>query len=227
VRLVFDFLAMRTFERVFGCKAFVDALGKALPQAERQEREELHRLADSQDWEFEEYISECRIVDHTFEQWVHRYAAYANIVILTSTVERQLFACGEGVLRRKKAQPRKLPRTGSLDRAAKFVRSVSEVDLCRDEAWPELLAMEQLRNMIVHNDGAARDESETRWLEKQAATRGPMLTLVPDIQPHPPHMACSLDLPRHFANLVEDFFKRALPALGFADRGVRHLPSED
>ena len=57
----FDILALETFGRVFGVRALLEALDKALPEAEWQQREELLRLAKEQDWPYEEYEIERQV----------------------------------------------------------------------------------------------------------------------------------------------------------------------
>jgi len=221
-----DRLALETFGRVFGVKALLGALDKALPEAEWQERKSLRRLAEEQHWDYSNYDVECQVVDEKFRFWVPRFAAYSVISLLQSVVETQLFACADRLRStRRAATTNKKGKRRGLERARQQLKAMSGFDVATDSAWPELLRLEKLRNLIVHQGGSLGKSKEDRtWSIRLAETYKGKLWLSDETNPYEPHVILSMRLCTELADLVYEFFRRILPALGFADRGVRIEP---
>ncbi len=217
----FDMLALETFGRIFGVKALLEALDKALPEADWQQQEELLRVAREQNWAYDEYEVERQVRDAKFRHWIPRFAAYSVVALLHAVVEAQLFACADRLRSKRPPQSRSaMAKRRGLDRARQQLKAESGFDVASDSAWPTLMVLERLRNLVVHHAGAPVTTQDLRWLSKLARDQKGKVSLSSDYGPYQKHVLLSLRYCEHVVATVEGFFKRLLPAVGFADRGV-------
>lgn len=220
-----DILALETFGQVFGVKALITALDRALPEAAWQEHEELVRLAAEQSWEFEEFDTERQVLDEKSRHWVPRFAAYAVIALVHAVVEAQLFACAAELRSRspQRAPAAKLKRRG-LDRARQALKAASGFDVNADPAWPDLLRVEKLRNLVVHHAGTPESAEDSRRIGRLARETSGRVSLSDNSGCYQRHLLITPQYVAELAETAQAFFKRVLPAVGFADRGVSIRP---
>jgi hypothetical protein len=211
-----DRLAFETFGRVFGVKALLEALDRALPEAEWQQREELKRLAEEQNWEYDDYDVERQVLDEKFRRWIPRFAAYSVIALLHAVVEDQLFACAARLrTRRVPVSPAGRKKRRGLDRARQQLKAVSGFDVASDSAWPVLMVLEKMRNLVVHHAGAPDTAEDVTWLAKLARAHSGKVSVSEDSSPYQRHILLSMRYCDDLAAAAEGFFKS--PACG----GVR------
>lgn len=71
-----DPLVAETLECLVGTAAFLEAMDKAIPKVEWQEREALKGIAEEQNWDFGYFDVERQILDEKFGRWIPTLAAY-------------------------------------------------------------------------------------------------------------------------------------------------------
>lgn len=153
MRVNLNSFTIDTLGRLGGVKAFVQAIDIAIPEAQLHVEESLRLLAQEHEWQPEEYQLERLMLDEQYRHWVPRLATYSAVVLLHSAVETLLFACADHVRASvESAIRKKTPRRG-LDRARRSLQKVATIDVAIDKAWPDLLRLEELRNIIVHRGG--------------------------------------------------------------------------
>lgn len=217
-----DFLVAETFERLFGTTAFMEAVDKAIPQVERQERQALKEVAEKQHWDFGDYDVERQVLDESFGRWIPTLAAYSVVILLYSTFEAELNAFAERVGGLRGSNFVLNDTTGrGIERAALYLNRVAALAVKEDPAWPHLCNLQTLRNVIAHRGG--------RWIGREAE-RGQLLAAYPGNLRFPdgrgtrPEMWISMNLCRAFAQQIEDFFKRMFKMVGLPDKGVQIVP---
>jgi len=211
-----DPLAITTFRRLAGVRAFIELLYQSIPEIECREREALSRLAREQGLDFGEYSVEAQLLDERFRHWMPRLSAYSIIMLLHSIVETQLFACaqrvgsGEG----QAFQVRDM-RGGVLESATLYLRNAGGVDVTADPAWPRLKDLHELRNIIVHRGGTRGQSPEhQKTFKRLVETYAPGLSSADQPGWSYGEMWVSLRLCAQFAGDVEGFFSRILKAIG-------------
>jgi hypothetical protein len=217
--LTFDPLAIVTYQRLAGIRAFIDLLDASLPEVELRQRERLDQLAKEHDWDFGDYSVECQMLDERFSHWMPRLSAYSVIMLLQSVVEAQLFASAERVGHEKSIVlgPRDLlaGRGRTMEVAVLYLRRVADLDVTIDPVWARLKDLQSLRDIIVHRSGT-RGESEDhqkvfdRLIERYA----PRLALAEQASRLYGEIWVSLILCREFTEDVAKFFARTLKAIG-------------
>ena len=217
-----DFLVAETFERLFGTTAFMEAVDKAIPDVERQERRALKALAEAENWDFGDFDVERQILDEKFGHWIPTLAAYSLIILLNSAVETELNAFAErvGDMRGSNFRVHDINGRG-IERAALYLKRVATLPIMEDPAWTHLHNLQKLRNVIVHSGG--------RWTGP-AKERDRLLAAYPGDLRFPDgngtrrEMWISMHLCRAFAQQTEEFFKRMFKMAGLPENGVQIVP---
>jgi hypothetical protein len=152
----FDLLQIKSAERLAAVMALLRLLEEAVPEYEERERRALRELAEEQDFDFGEYHIEQQILDNRFTFWLPRFAACSVVTLLHSVLEVQLHGCARRAQKRLKSPfgPDDIRGRGIEAAAAADLR-ISEVsDVTHDRAWPGLIDLRDLRNLIAHRAGS-------------------------------------------------------------------------
>jgi hypothetical protein len=214
VKVRIDPLAIRTFQRLAGVRAFIDLLDGSIPEAEWREREALQQLAREQDLDFGDFDVRDRVIDEHFGYWMPRLSAYSAVILLDSVVEAQLFACAERVSRRTKVELGVRRGQGIAESAARFIREASGVNVTADPAWPGLRDLHELRNIIVHRWGTRGDSPQHQGVfDRLVRTYAPGLSSADQPSWLYGELWVSLRLCSQVAKEVEGFFSRLLKAI--------------
>src|SRR5437762_93686 len=160
VRISFNRLVTETSGRLYGLNALIELVYRAAPEVELQEREALKQLAEHENWDYGDYSVEDQFLDVKFVHWLPKSAGYCVIILLSSIVETQLLEYAKRVGQQKGSDfdPKEF-KSAVLDKAAKYIKRVSELDLTKNKHWKVLKDLQTLRNIIVHRAGTP-DEDE-------------------------------------------------------------------
>jgi len=223
--ITIDPLAIVTFQRLSGIRAFIDLLDASLPEVELRQREKLDRLAKQQGLDVGDYSIESQILDERFGHWMPRLSAYSIIMLLQSVVEAQLFACAERVSQEKASvfSPRDLlaSRGPTMEVGVLYLRKAGGVDVTIDPAWTRLKDLQNLRDIIVHRSGTrGESESHQKTFDGLIERYAPRLSLAEQAHWLYGEIWVSLILCREFAEDVERFFARTLKAIGVEEEVI-------
>lgn len=203
---------VETLGRAFGTRAFVTALDAAIPEAQLQAEESLTVWAHENGVEFSEYVSELHVLKEHYGYWVPRLAAYSALVAVHSLVEAELFAAGDHFNGAGgKGQVKRGKRRG-LERARSFLKRTSGVDIGADEAWPDLLRLEDLRNIVVHRGGSVDIEEKKKLDGIERAYVGE-LWIAKRSDFHTPCLHVSPTMCARFADAAEGLIRRLVSQL--------------
>jgi hypothetical protein len=216
-----DFMAMETDSWLYGTRAFLEAMTRAVAEAERLEEEELKRRAAAENWPPEEYFAEQDVLREKFGHWLPRLSAYSVIILLQSLVETQLHAYGR---RLRRVQGIKLDiadlQGKGITPAQKYITKVAGIDIANDLGWQELCSLQDLRNIIVHRrgrQGSSEQQKVVRRLMNQYPEDLSLRTLWSDPEDH--EVLVTFRLCSHLLEQVEAFFRRLCKAAGFQEKG--------
>jgi len=117
-----DTLALQTFGRLAGIRAFLDLLDRALPESEWSDNEALKQRAEEENWEFADFDVERQVLDERFHFWLPRYTAYSVVSLLYTVLETQLSAAARRACSQMQAsfQPADV-RGAGIDAAALYL----------------------------------------------------------------------------------------------------------
>ena len=190
--------------RVVGTRAFVAALDAAVPQAHLAAGSALRAWAEAQGLDAAEYFSERDVLEEQHKWWVPRLAAYSAIVAVHSLVEAELFACADRLRAGLKS-----PKRRGLDRArASFMRATA-VDVTEDDTWPDMLRLEELRNIVVHRGGnVEQSDNDRKVVARLQKVYDSKLWLVKRSQLHGEYVHVTPTLCTEFAEKAEVLFRR-------------------
>ena len=197
---------VQTLGRVFGTKAFVAALDDAIPLAHERARDALTTWAEENGIDYAEFASERQMLDEWYGWWAPRLAGYSALIAIHSLVEAELFACGDRMANHHARGKRR-----GFERAAAYLKRVAAVDISADEAWPDLLRLEELRHIIVHRGGSIEQSAEDRKTVSrlQRHYRG-RLWIAKRSEFHDAHVHVAPTPATEFAVAVEAFFRRLM-----------------
>jgi hypothetical protein len=224
MRIHIDPLVADTFGWVFGARAFLDALERAIPEADRQEREAIRTQAKREQWDESDYSVAMDEITAKFSWWLPGLSAYSTVVLLHSLVETQLHAFAK---RMKHDQSLALSisdlRGSPIDCAHTYLTKVASVDIGRDPGWEELRNLQKLRDLVIHRRGVPPDDQRKAEVErllnryKGDLRRADRLNFEGEIE-------ISFALCRRFVDEVETFFRRVFKAAGLPDDGITAEP---
>jgi hypothetical protein len=217
-----DPLVAETLDRLVGMTAFLEAMDKAIPEVEWQEREALKEMADAQNWDFGDFSVERQMLDEKFGRWIPTLAAYSVVILLHSAVEAQMDSFAERVGSAQGSTFGLHDTAGrGIERAALYLKKVAGLSVKDDPAWPHLQNMQKLRNVIAHRSGkwAGTDAERERLLLAYPGKLG-----FRDRSLTRQELWISMNLCREFAQHTEGFFKRIFQTAGLPDKGVQFLP---
>lgn len=196
--------------RVYGTKTFITALDIAIPEAQLHAERALGVFSSEQLLDDSEYSNERQMLEEQYRYWVPRYASYAGVILLHSTVETLIFGCADWVRRSKSIDPVKKPRgecwigRGGLSKRSAalmwprtmlgptlFVWKNSEVSSCTEAGTLEML------------------KPIGTWERLKAAYPG-KVWVVDRSDLHIAYIVVSPVLCTEFGDLIEGFFKRVL-----------------
>jgi hypothetical protein len=196
---------------------------KQIPEVEQQERQVLKKMAAEHGWDFGDYDVERQILDEKFGRWIPTLASYAVVILLYSVVETQLNALAErvGVMHNSRFRLKDVAGRG-IERAALYLKRAAALEIKDDSAWPHLLNLQALRNVIAHSGGrvVGLDGNQKRSLT--AAYPGDL-----HFQEHGEtrqEIRISMILCRTLAQHTEEFFERIFKAAGLQEKGVQFVP---
>lgn len=209
---------VETWGRVYGTTTFITAVDIAIPQAQLHTEDALGVFADEQKLDDSEYSNERDMLEEQYRYWVARFATYAGVILLHSTVETQMFACADWVRSANRASLTKKPKRRMLERARRYLQEVSGFNAATDEAWSDLLRLEELRGLIVHRGGNVGDvEVDRKLAERLRAAYPGKLWVLERSDLHVAYVAVSPVFCTEFGNLVEGFFRRLLGCVAELD----------
>jgi hypothetical protein len=216
-----DFMAMETDSWLYATRAFLEAMTRAVAEAESREDEELKRRAAAESWPPEEYFAEQDVLREKFGHWLPRLSAYSVIILLQSLVETQLHAYAR---RLRRVQGQKLDVSDLQGKgicpAQKYITKVGGINIANDLGWRDLCNLQDLRNIIVHRrgrQGSPEQQKIVHRLLKQYPEDLSLRTLWSDPEDH--EVLVTFRLCSHFMGQVEAFFRRLCKAAGFQEKG--------
>jgi hypothetical protein len=215
-------LALDTFGRLAGVRAYLDLVDTAMPQIEFQERERLKEFAEDHGWEAGDYFTEDQVLDERFRHWVPRFSAYSAIILLYSVLEVQLTACAVEI-GRKHSVPFHVTDVGGqgIERAILYIKRITKHNSKEQPEWPAVSDLSKLRNLIVHRIGTRGESDEHRKAADELAGRYPsQLTFPPVGQWTYGEAWLSIPLCRRFIEAVERFFIALYIALDLPTKGA-------
>lgn len=218
--MVIDLLVAHTFGRLAGVQALLEVLKQALPEAEKLETEALRKMAETQNWPFEEFVTQGQIISEKFHWWLPRLTAYSVLTLLYAVLEAQLNACAERACFEMKAPfgPADIRGRG-IEGSALYLRKLGFYDLRQDEAWPTLCDLRELRNLIVHRVGAEGDTEQHRSTAARLARKFEDDIKFPNgLGPFYGEVWVSISLCELWISQVEAVFDRVFNALGVPPR---------
>lgn len=218
-------LAMDTFGRLAGVRAYLDLVDAAMPQIEFQERERLRELAANEGWAAEEYFAEDQALDERFKHWVPRFSAYSAIILLYSVLEVQLTECARFV-GRKSSVPFDVGDLAGrgIERAAVYIAKVTKHNVKAQDQWQDVAALAKLRNLIVHRVGTQGDTPEHKKAAAELSSRYPgQLQFPPDGHWTAGEAWLAIPLCRRFVDTVEQFFVVLFGALDIPAKGIEMI----
>jgi hypothetical protein len=199
---------VQTLGRVFGTKAFVSALDDAIPLAHERAQEALRTWAEENGIDYAEFASESQMVDEWYGWWAPRLASYSALVAIHSLIEAEMFACGDRIANHHMRQKRR-----GLDRAAAYLKRVSNVDVRADEVWPDLLRLEELRHIIVHRGGSLENAEDRKAVSRLQRHYQGRLWVAKRSEFHDAHLHVAPTLATEFATSAEAFFRSVMSRL--------------
>ena len=210
MKIKFDLLEIRSAERLAAVRALLGLLEKAVPQHEQLERKALQELAAAQHFDFGEYDIERQILDDRFGFWLPRFAAYSVVTILYSVLEVQL----HGLATRGQQHlmspfgPDDIKGRG-IEAAAAYVTKSDVSDVSHDEAWPALIDLRDLRNLIAHRAGTSSKRQQKTVNRLLGTYKGDL-----EVEKSPTswrnEVWVSMTLCRYFTGEVEAFLGRII-----------------
>lgn len=215
-RIHLEMVVFDTFGWLFGVREFLAEVEKALPEAERREREALERLAREQDWDESDYGAARSEVDSKFEHWIPRIASYSLLTMLQMVIETQLAATAKRV-REIHGFSLKLNelRGDSVERSKLYFAKVASLPIASDPGWQVLQDIGGLRDVIVHRRGAQGSDERVRKELQSIVARYPNGLAVHGGPDDPEaEVELSLEQCKSFLEAVEAFFGRLFDAAG-------------
>jgi len=215
-RIHLEMIVFHTFGWLFAVREFLEEVEKALPEAERREREALARLARQQDWDESDYGAARSEVDAKFEHWIPRVASYSLLTMLQMVIETQLAATAKHLreLHRFPLKPNEL-RGDPVERSKVYFTKVASLPIGSDPGWQVLQDIGSLRDVIVHRRGAQGPDEKARKELRSIVARYPAGLIIhgkPDDSEA--ELELSLEQCKSFLRDVESFFERLFDAAG-------------
>jgi hypothetical protein len=221
MKIEFDPLVLDTFMWLFGAKAFLEAVERAMPEAQQGELEALRGLAEREGWDEADYLSRLPEIHAKFDSWIPSLTAYSVIVVLHSLVETQLVACADRLQRDRGLTLGVTDIAGrGVERAKTYLTKVAGLGVAQDLGWEELCNLQKLRNIFVHRRAepgeSAKDQQELARLMREYdgdISIDTKLNVAGEVR-------VSSRLCRHFLEQVEGFFSRLFKAAGLPEKGI-------
>ena len=214
--MVIDILVSQTFARLAGVRALLDLLDEALPRSEWYETEALRKMAQQQHWPVEDFMVEEQVLNEKFRFWLPRFTAYSTINLLHTVLETQLAECALVV-----HSDHKVPfapsdiRGRGIERAALYISRAGVFDVKRDEVWPTICDVSDLRHLIVHSAGSPKENDEHRKLADRLTKKYPgRLEFPTSFGTWYNEVWVSIPLCREWIAMIETFFDRVFDGLG-------------
>ena len=207
-----DPIKIKTNERLAGVKSLLRLLEDAIPEYEEREQTALRELAQNDSFEAAEYFMYQSGLEHEFRFWLPRFAAYAVVTLLYTTLEVQLHECAKRAQQRMKLRfgPDDIKGRG-IEAVATYLTKSGVYDIKHDEAWPTLIDLRELRNLIVHRAGTrGRIEKHQKTADRLAKNYEGHLKYPRDDKDWWNEVWISMELCRLLADKVEAFLGRAL-----------------
>ena len=167
IRVYLDQPTITTAPRLAGVRALLLLLQDAVPEYANKEHRELNRFAREQDLEAGEYFMERDLIDHKFNVWLPRFAAYSVITMLWAVVEVQLYECVKHVERdaAESLSPRR--RQSSFDLYAEYLKKHRGLHVKKLKEWRELSDLRSVRDIVAHRLGTRGQGARARNIEAQ------------------------------------------------------------
>ena len=217
-----DLSVLDAFRRLTGIRAFIEHLGKSMPEMERRARKALEELATQEDWDYPEYDVEKKVLDAVYRHSIPRYTTYSAIILVWSFIETQLIQCAERVGREKNTifGVRDL-KYRPLEAASRFLERAAGVRIQDDPDWQYLDDMRVLRNIIAHRHGRRGDLPKDQMKFDRLLKVYPKPKLSIDSTGLEPELVVSIEFCKEFVQKSEDFFKRLFISLGSQHSGLQ------
>jgi len=218
VRLIFNDLAMGTFQRLVDLRAFIDLLDEGVPLVMQRTKEAYKEQAEREDVEYPDYLLEDQVLDERFAQWMPRFGAYSCLILLYSIVESQLLAYSEklGAKLQSPLHPKDMRGRG-VQQTSLYLNRVASIDVTKDPGWKDIDDLRELRNLIVHRGGKPGKSKDQQDLVTRLTASYPQQFWLPDSWPYQ-QVWVSMRLCSHLATEIEAFFRRRFKEAGFSEK---------
>lgn len=214
-------LAMDTFGRLAGIRAYLDLLDKEMSAIEAKEREHLQETAETQGWDYSDYDVERQVLDERFGHWIPRFSAYSAIILLYTIVEVQLVDCAAALAKRTES-PFSIGdlRGRGIETAILFIERLAKHDVKAQDEWQYITDLRTLRNLIVHRIGTrGQTDAHQHEADRLAARYSGQLEF-PKTDWSYREGFVSMSLCRTFVDKVEAFYTTLFRALNLPEKGV-------
>jgi hypothetical protein len=220
-KFTLDFMILNFRTDIFGAKAYLEEMEKAIPIAVNSKQEILKRRASEENWDWDEYDMHRQEIIGLSELSMPKVLSYSIITYLHSLLEVHLMSLANRLRKEKNIDLKINEMAGNgVERSKVYLTKVVGLKIADDPSWQTLRDLTTIRNLIVHRMGKQGDDKRKKEDVQGLKKRYKDLVQLSGSEDHAhSEIIISLKLCHQFANEIEEFFMRLFKECGYQEQG--------